>query len=181
MRLLSTLIGAHLLLAIPAHADDLTPALGQPLTNEAAATVSFNVFPDGRGLPPGSGTAATGEEDYLTFCAACHGADGKTETMVPISGGIGSLNSDTPLRTVGSYWAYATTLFEYTRRTMPYDAPSSLTDDQYYAITAYVLRLNEITSMDDVIDATTLPLIQMPNAHGYTSLDKAPGQDSLSP
>ena len=121
----------------------------RPSAQEVAAA-DITVFPDGAGLPAGQATAREGRGVYDERCAACHGPKGSK-----------------PLLTVGSYWPYATTLWDYTRRAMPYQQPGSLTPNEVYAVTAYVLYLNGIVAEGAVLDQTTLPTIHMPNRDGF--------------
>jgi cytochrome c len=102
-------------------------------------------------------------------CAACHGANGTGKPADTLAGGIGSLSSAAPLKTVGSYWPYATTLFDYVRRAMPYDRPLSLSDNEVYAVSAYILALNGIIGEDATMNAKTLPQVEMPNRNGFVS------------
>ena len=139
-----------------------------PLDAEALAALDYTVLPDGDGLPPGAGTARAGADVFRQHCIACHGADGEGAVNDALVGGQGSLASDSPQKTVGSFWPYATTVFDYIRRAMPYQAPGTLDDDEIYAVTAYVLYLNGIVSEDDRIDQKTLPLVKMPNREGFT-------------
>ncbi|MEO5821455.1 MAG: cytochrome c [Vicinamibacteraceae bacterium] len=126
------------------------------------------VFPDGRGLPPGHGTAREGRVVFTTHCAACHGASGEGSNDFPrLVGGVGTLQTSSPVLTVGSYWPYATTLWDYTRRAMPYTQPGLLTDSEVYAVTAYILRMNGIVKEDDVLDARSLVAVRMPNRAGF--------------
>lgn len=146
--------------------------VGQPATEEEIAAVDIDVMPDGRGLPEGSGTYAGGEELYETICAACHGSDmmGIAQLGAPrLIGGRGTLASDAPVKTVESYWPYASTLFDYTRRAMPMTEPGSLSADEVYAISAYVLGKAGITSTepDSVMDAEAMAKVEMPNADGF--------------
>lgn len=141
----------------------------EPATEEDIERVYWSVFPDGENLPDGSGTATQGIAAYEMYCAACHGMDGEGTLANKIVGGRGTIDSDSPLRTVGSYWPYATTVFNYVRRSMPYTAPMSLTNDEYYAITAYVLSMNDIISADAVLDKNTLPKVVMPNRDGFVN------------
>ncbi|MCA3322829.1 MAG: cytochrome c [Roseomonas sp.] len=151
-------------LALPAP----IPGIGRPATSAEIAGWDIAVRGDGHNLPPGSGTARQGEELYVTHCAACHGDFGEGLDRWPaLMGGRGSLRSDQPKRTVGSFWQHAPSVFDYIRRAMPYAAPQSLTNDEYYAITAYVLFLNELIGEDDKMDATRLPKIAMPNRDGF--------------
>ncbi|RKF15391.1 cytochrome c [Roseovarius spongiae] len=158
---------------------DIAPAknvfgVGQPATEEQIAAIDIDVMPDGRGLPEGSGTYAEGEELYETICAACHGSDmmGVAELGAPrLIGGRGTLASDAPVKTVESYWPYASTFFDYTHRAMPMTEPGSLSADEVYAISAYVLGKAGITSTepDSVMDAAAMAEVEMPNADGFVS------------
>ena len=149
--------------------------IGNPATPEQIAGWDIDVAADGTGLPPGSGSVAQGKELYDRLGATCHGAMGEGgEGGPPLVGGIGSLNTDAPLKTVGSYWPYAPTLFDYIRRAMPADNPQSLTPDEVYALCAYLLHLNGIVEADAVMDAQTLPRVVMPNHAGFTSPDPRP-------
>ena len=150
------------------------PELGRVATPEEVAGYQLDVLPDGTGLPPGRGTAVEGLRVYAAKCLACHGSGGKNGPMPPLAGGQGSLASASPLRTVGSYWPYATTLFDYTRRAMPYDRPGSLAADELYAITAYLLAENGILADDAEMNAETLPRVEMPNRGGFVPAQSAP-------
>lgn len=147
------------------------PGLGTPLDEPTIAALDISITPDGTNLPPGSGTVDAGKTVYDAQCANCHGVDGKSGEKLadPLVGGIDSLTTDAPMKTVGSYWPYATTLFDYVRRSMPLNAPLSLTDDEVYAVSAYVLSLNGIIEKDAVMDAATLPQVSMPNKNGFIS------------
>ncbi len=145
------------------------PSLGEPVAPEEIVKWDISIAPDGLNLPPGEGDALLGKEVYRKHCVRCHGdgAEGGDGLADPLVGGAGSLDSKTPIRTVGSYWPYATTIFDYVRRAMPYDLPMSLTNDDVYAVTAYVLALNDIIKTTDVINSDTLPKIKMPNRGGF--------------
>jgi cytochrome c len=143
------------------------PKLGRPATPDEIAAVDRSIMPDGAGLPPGQGTAREGEALYNRHCAACHGAKGVGGPNDRLAGGIGTLSGSQPVKTVGSYWQWATTLFDYIRRAMPYGAPLSLKDEEVYALTAYLLHLNGIVGEHDVMNAKTLPLVRMPNRDGF--------------
>ena len=148
---------------------------GQPATPEQIAGWDIDIAPDGTGLPPGSGGVQQGEALFAKLGAKCHGAKGEgTDAAPPLVGGQGTLNSDHPVKTVGSYWPYATTLFDYIRRAMPADNPQSLAPDEVYALCAYILNLNGIVPADAVMDAQTLPQVVMPNHAGFTSPDPRP-------
>lgn len=143
------------------------PGLGVEVTEEQIAAWDINIAPDGTGLPPGSGDAREGAEVFAVQCIACHTTDGEGGLNDPLVGGHGTLASAAPVRTVGSFWPYATTVFDYIRRAMPYALPQSLTDDETYALTAYVLHLNGIIGEDEVMDAASLPGVEMPNRDGF--------------
>jgi S-disulfanyl-L-cysteine oxidoreductase SoxD len=143
------------------------PGLGKPATAAQIAGWDISVGPDGVGLPPGSGTAARGAAVYEQKCQACHGAKGAGQPNDRLVGGQGTLASKAPVRTIGSYWPYATTVFDYVRRSMPYIQPQSLTDDEVYAVTAYLLNLNGIIGENEEIDARTLPKVKMPNRENF--------------
>jgi S-disulfanyl-L-cysteine oxidoreductase SoxD len=137
--------------------------VGRAPTAEEIAQWDISVAPDGTGLPAGSGTAAAAKEIFTNRCSKCHGSEGQGRESAPLVGGQGTLNTPKPLKTVGSYWPYATTVFDYINRAMPFDRPGTLTHDQVYALTAYVLFRNGIISENTVMDAASLPKIQMPN------------------
>jgi S-disulfanyl-L-cysteine oxidoreductase SoxD len=119
------------------------------------------VGPDGAGLPPGRGTVSAGEQVYQAKCVACHGPTGTEGPMDKLVGG------KLPVKTIGSFWPHATTVFDYIRRAQPFNQPGSLTDDEVYAVTAWLLFKNKIIVADQVIDAETLPKVQMPNRDGF--------------
>ena len=148
--------------------------IGREATPAEIAGWDSDVRPDGSGLPTGSGSVAQGEVVFGTQCSACHSATGKGGSAPALVGGIGSLASPHPVRTVGSYWPYATTVFDYIRRAMPFNAPHSLSDDQVYAVTAYLLHANGIVPADAVMDPHTLPQVQMPNRNGFRSVWQDP-------
>jgi len=143
------------------------PGLGLAATPEQVAGWALSILPDGTGLPPGSGTAAAGAAVYTQKCMACHGAEGAGGPNDQLVGGHGTIASDQPVKTIGSYWPYATTVFDYIRRAMPFTAPQSLTDDEVYALTAYLLALNGVIDEDEVMNAATLPAVEMPNAGNF--------------
>jgi hypothetical protein len=143
------------------------PSLGVPLSAEEVAEADITIMPDGEGLPAGSGNAKTGKSIYVANCLACHGKQGTGGINDPLVGGHGTLTSDRPQRTVGSYWPYATTLFDYVRRAMPYQAPGSLTNDEVYAVTAYLLYLNGIIGEDETLGAESLRRVKMPNRDNF--------------
>lgn len=155
------------LLASVAAADTEGPRLGVEATAAQVAAWDISVPPDGAGLPAGSGSVAEGSRVYAAKCQSCHGEAGRGQPNDALAGGRGTLATAAPVRTVGSYWPYATTLFDYIRRAMPLLQPQSLTSDEVYAVTAYVLSLNGIVEADAVLDAESLPGVDMPNRGGF--------------
>jgi S-disulfanyl-L-cysteine oxidoreductase SoxD len=148
--------------------------LGRPATPQEIAGWDIDVRADGAGLPPGRGAVGVGQAVFERRCAACHGENGEGGAADALVGGAGTLATAKPVRTVGSYWPYATTLFDYVRRAMPFNAPQSLTPDETYAVVAYVLFLNRIVPADSELDAKTLPAVKMPNRGGFRSPDPRP-------
>lgn len=148
--------------------------IGHPATPEEVAGWDIDILPNGTGLPPGKGSVKEGEKIFAEVCAACHGAKGEGRPMDRLVGGQGTLSTATPIKTVGSYWPYATTLFDYVRRAMPFNAPQSLSPDQTYSLSAYILYLNGIVPEYAIMDAKTLPEVEMPNRNGFISPDPRP-------
>lgn len=147
--------------------------VGRAASAEEVRAADISVSPDGANLPPGGGTAAEGAAVYERRCQRCHGAKGEGGEEGPaVVGGQGTLNTAKPLKTVGSYWPYATTIFDYTRRAMPFNQPGMLTDDQVYAVTARMLYLNGIIRADERMDAKSLPKVKMPNRDGFIPDDR---------
>jgi mono/diheme cytochrome c family protein len=136
---------------------------GRPATPTEIAAWDIDISPDGAGLPPGRGSVAEGKVIYAAQCAACHGDHGQGKPMDALAGGAGTVFDAKSVRTVGSYWPYATTLYDYIRRAMPFTAPQSLSDSEVYAVSAYVLNLNGIVPDTAVLDAASLPKVVMPN------------------
>jgi S-disulfanyl-L-cysteine oxidoreductase SoxD len=148
---------------------------GSVPTQEQIAGWNIDVRPDGAGLPPGKGSVEQGTEIYMTNCSACHGTFGEGEGRYPkLTGGEGTLTSERPEPTVGSYWPFATTLWDYINRAMPFHAPHTLSADEVYAVTAYVLNLNNIVGTDFVADRTSLPKVKMPNHDHFIWQDPRP-------
>jgi mono/diheme cytochrome c family protein len=148
--------------------------LGEPATQAEINAWNDDVSPAGDNLPAGSGTVAQGQQIYAQRCAACHGATGQGGPMDALVGGIGTLGTKAPVKTVGSYWPYATTLFDYVRRAMPFNEPGTLSDDQVYAVSAYILYLNGIVPQNAVMNAKTLAAVKMPNRDGFLQKDPRP-------
>lgn len=140
---------------------------GRPATLEEMMLWDIDVRPDGKGLPPGGGTVERGKSVFADNCAGCHGENGVGGIKDRLVGGRGTLTSDMPIKTVGSFWPYATTLFDYIHRAMPYQDPGSLSIDDTYAVSAYILNLNGIIPSDGKLDKDSLPNIKMPNRDGF--------------
>jgi len=140
---------------------------GRSATPDEIKLWDIDVRPDGTGLPQGSGTVVHGKQVYQDNCEVCHGPNGEGRIKDRLVGGEGTLASSKPLKTVGSYWPYATTLFDYIRRAMPYPIPGTLSADDTYAVSAYILSLNGILPADGKVDQDTLPKIKMPNRDGF--------------
>jgi S-disulfanyl-L-cysteine oxidoreductase SoxD len=151
------------MLSPPALASDF----GRPATPDEIELWDIDVRPDGKGLPDGGGTVAQGKQVFADNCAACHGDHGEGGIKDRLVGGQGTLASDMPVKTVGSFWPYATTLFDYIHRAMPYPTPGSLSVDETYAVSAYILSLNGILPADGKLDKASLPKIKMPNRDGF--------------
>jgi S-disulfanyl-L-cysteine oxidoreductase SoxD len=155
--------------------------LGHPISQQELAAWDIDVRADGAGLPPGSGSVAQGRQVYAEKCAVCHGENGEGR-VVPgavggfdrLFGGADTLNKPMPVVTIGSFWPYATTLFDYVRRSMPFSMPQSLSADEVYAVSAYVLFLNGIVTESQLLDAKTLPQVRMPNRDGFITEDPRP-------
>jgi cytochrome c len=164
-----------MLIAASASASAQTPQFGQPIAPADIAPWDISIGPDGVGLPPGRGTAAQGEAVFAAKCQACHGEKGAGRPNDALVGGMGTLAPDkAPVKTVGSYWPYATTLFDYIRRAMPFQDSKSLSNDETYAVSAYILNLNGIIGKDDVVDAQALPKVRMPNRDGFIPFPRYP-------
>ncbi len=142
---------------------------GQPVPAEETRKRDITVFPNGRGLPPGRGTAKAGASIYASKCAECHNdrGEGRENQYPALVGGIGSLASPKPKKSVGSYWPYATTLWDHIHRAMPFDHPRSLNADEVYAVTAFVLHLNGIVGETEELNEKSLPRVKMPNRDGF--------------
>lgn len=154
--------------------------IGRAATQDEIRSLDIDVMPDGRGLPPGQGTAAEGGPIYAAKCRSCHGNNGEGGQFDRLvgrdSGPNWSFATDPKLvKTVGNYWPYATTLFDYTRRAMPFTQPGTLTSDETYSLVAYILSLNKIVPDDTVIDQTTLPKVVMPARDKFVKDDRKGG------
>ena len=153
--------------------------IGKKATLEEIAGWDIDVRPDGKGLPKGQGSVSLGESLYEEKCASCHGTFGEGEgRWPPLAGGEGSLTDDRPEKTVGSYWPYASTLWDYINRAMPFTAPKTLKPDEVYAITAYVLYLNDLVEDDFILTANNLAAINMPNEANFY-IDNRPDTQNI--
>jgi len=143
--------------------------IGRPPTPDEIRALGSAIAPDGTGLPAGSGTVAGGREVFAAHCARCHGPNAEGDVGPRLVGGQGTLATAKPLKTVGSFWPYATTLWDYINRAMPFDKPGTLEPPQVYAAVAFVLNLNGIVADDVVMDASSLPRVRMPNRDGFVA------------
>ena len=181
MRALNITIAlAGLLWVDVASAQHARVGFGTLATPDQIGGWDIDVRPDGLGLPQGTGTVERGEEIYAEQCAACHGEKGRkpAKGFDQLAGGRGTLASPKPVRTIGSNWPYATTIFDYVRRAMPFPAPQSLTTDEVYSVVAYLLYINDILPKEAVLNAQTLPKVRMPNADGFIP-DARPDVDDM--
>ncbi|MBV9686054.1 MAG: cytochrome c [Alphaproteobacteria bacterium] len=169
----SSMIAAAIIAVLSTTALAETPDRGRPAAPDEIALWDTSISPDGAGLPPGSGTAQQGEAVYAARCLPCHGEKGAGKPNDQLVGGLGTLAGDQPaVKTVGSFWPYATTLFDYVRRAMPFNAPKSLSDDEVYAVCAYILRLNGVIEEGAVMSAQTLQKVKMPNRDGFMQFSR---------
>lgn len=179
---ISSVLTIFVLLGTPAgapaaeHVAAIEPGKASPLhighapTQAELAALDLTVLPGGAGLPVGRGTAREGKALYAARCAMCHGSEGEgLGDFAALVGGRGTLASEKPVLTVGSYWPYATTLFDYIRRAMPYYSPGSLSNDEVYALTAWILHANDLIDEKSIVDRATLPAIRMPNRDGFVA------------
>ena len=168
MRMRKDLAIAALLVLVAVDARAQSPyGIGRPATPQEIAGWNIDIGRDGSNLPPGSGMVSRGREVFEQQCAGCHGGKGQGGVGDQLAGGQGTLATAKPVRTVGSYWPYAPTLFDYIRRAMPQNAPQSLSNDDAYAVSAYVLSLNGLLAADATVDAKSLAAIKMPNRDGF--------------
>ncbi len=156
----------------PAHTGDARYGLGAPLDEITLAGWNIDVAPDGRGLPPGRGSVAQGLVVYESKCISCHGEKGVGGSANRLAGG--SVKSKPQVKTIGSFWPHATTIYDYVNRAMPWDRPQSLPPDDVYAVTAYLLFINGIVAENSTLDATSLPRVRMPNRDGFNPVDPRP-------
>ena len=155
-------------------AQDQPLGIGKLATPDEIARWNITVYPDGKGLPIGSGNAQRGAKIYAEKCAECHNdkGEGRQAQYPALVGGRGTLATNSPVKTVGSFWPYATTLFDYIRRAMPYTHPRSLKTDEVYSVTAFVLFLNGIVEEKQELNQSNLPSVPMPNRNGFVRSGK---------
>lgn len=158
----------------PSRADTLSgPELGQVLSAEEIKAYDIGVMSNGDGLPKGSGSVEQGERFYQEKCLLCHGEGGVGNTGEQLAGAINTLTDEWPEKTIGTYWPYAATLFDFTRRSMPMTQPGSLTNDETYALVAYLLYLNNLLDKQAVLNAESVRDFQMPNRDGFIPIYKS--------
>jgi mono/diheme cytochrome c family protein len=165
----------------PAHAASKQLGIGREAKPEEIAGWDIDIRPDGQGLPPGKGTVKQGEAIYMQQCAACHGEFGESAGRWPIvAGGAGTLASHDPVKSIGSYWPYASTVIDYIRRAMPFGNAQSLSNDELYAVTAYVLYLNDVIKDESFeLNATTFKTIRLPNEPNFRDDDRETAEKAL--
>lgn len=169
------LIMISLFISFSSHAENRKYNIGKLATKIEVAGWDIDVRPDGVGAPKGSGNAIDGEEIYVNRCAACHGDFGEGVDRWPaLVGGDGTLASHDPEKTTGSYWPYASTIFDYVYRSMPFGEAQTLTHDETYKLVAYLLNMNEIIDEDYVLSEKNIGKIKMPNASGFSLPDPRP-------
>jgi cytochrome c len=150
-------------------AQSQTFGVGRPPTPEEIRELGSAIAPDGTGLPEGSGSVAAGREVFAARCAKCHGPKAEGDVGPILVGGRGTLKTPRPLKTVGSFWPYSTTIWDYVNRAMPFDQPGLLKPPEVYAVVAFILNINDIIPGDAVMDAKTLPKVRMPNRDGFVT------------
>ena len=169
MRMRSRVVAIGFLAAFLLPAQSPNYRVGRAPSDADLRALGVTVAPDGKGLPEGSGTAMEGRALFAQRCAKCHGEKGEGDVGPALMGGRGTLATAKPRKTVGSFWPYATTLWDYIHRAMPFNEPGSLSHSQVYAAAAYILYLNEIVSEKEVLNAKTLAKIRMPNRDGFVT------------
>ena len=161
-----------MLTGISPGADELRPGpnLGEPADSRTVSSLDHGIMPDGAGLPEGSGTAEQGRVIYDRLCLSCHGPGGLGDSGDQLAGAQMQLTDEWPEKTIGTFWPYAPTLFDFIRRSKPMMQPGNLTDSEVYALTAYLLYLNEIIPEDREMNASTLGEVKMPNRDGFIQI-----------
>jgi cytochrome c len=180
LRRYAIVFAALIMITSVASASDRKLSIGQPATPDVVAGWDIDVRPDGQGLPPGKGSVKAGELVYIEKCAACHGEFGESAGRWPqIAGGQGTLSADDPVKTVGSYFAHLSTVFDYVRHAMPFGDAQSLTNDELYAVVAYMLFLNDIVDDKFVLSKENFTSVKMPNASGFYDDDREIAEKSF--
>jgi cytochrome c553 len=169
----AALIAAILFTPVALCAQTRALGIGHVARTDSLNAIDIDVLPDGQGLPPGSGSAAAGRAVYVARCSACHGPTGTEGPNDVLVGGQDSLRTVRPLKTVASFWPYATTLWDYVNRAMPFAEPRTLAADDVYAVTAYVLFLNGIVTEHQMLSQETLAQVKMPNRNGFVPDNRA--------
>ncbi len=164
------------LISFSVAAKEISPNLGKVASIQLIQQWNRDVFPDGEGLPIGRGTAIIGKAIYQQHCIACHGVEGMGSSAEELAGAEHALTDTPPDKTIGNYWPYASTLFDFINRAMHINNPGSLSADEVYAVTAYLLYLNGIIEKTSVINQKTLVAIKMPNAKGMVNIYKKEAQ-----
>ena len=162
-------VAGLIVLAFACNAQSPKYGVGRPPTPDEIRGLGAAIAPDGGGLPEGSGTVAAGREVFATRCARCHGGNAEGGTGPALAGGQGTLATAKPVKTVGSFWPYTTTVWDYVNRAMPFDRPGLLKPGEVYAVVAYILNINGIIRNDQTMDARTLPKVKMPNRDGFVA------------
>jgi len=178
------MVKALLITAVLLAAERKYPAAGRAAAPADVSARNGTVSATGVGLPAGSGTAKAGKAVYTQHCQECHGPqlEGNPEKQYPaLAGGAGTLATAKPKKTVGSFWPYAPGVFDYIRRSMPYENPRTLANDELYAVTAYVLFVNGIVKEDEALTEKTLPLVKMPNREGFVPDGRVPAKGQRTP
>ena len=166
---LSALLMLFVAAAVPLAAQSNTFGVGRAPTPDEIRNLKTAIAPDGTGLPEGSGNAVAGQEIFAMQCARCHGNKAQGDVGPALWGGKGTLATARPVKTVGSFWPYATTLWDYINRAMPFDKPGLLKPSEVYAVSAFILTINGIIGENDVMDSKTLPKVRMPNRDGFVA------------
>ena len=166
LALITLALGSSALVLGSSAAMAQSPGLGTRIPEADIAAWDISILPDGTGLPPGSGNSAQGARIYAQKCAFCHGDGGKGGPFAPLVGGA-PLTSINAVKTVANFWAHSTTVFDFIRRAMPWQQPRTLTDDEVYALTAWILAQNRLIGESDRMNAETLPKVRMPNRDGF--------------
>lgn len=166
MSMRHSLMGLILLFAPMLDANE-TPGLGKSVSKALVNQWNLDIFANGEGLPEGKGTATYGKKVYQQYCLSCHGVEGIGDSADELAGAKHGLTDNPPDKTIGTYWPYAATIFDFTRRAMPLNNPGSLDNNQLYAVTAYLLYLNNLISEKEIMNAQSLPKVNMPNRDGF--------------